>query len=68
MKLELWVIGSLFNKIRPLLMQSTLEDQENHLLMMVIDRVLYKLDNSQRSMRTAILMLRIDPSYDSPGD
>ncbi|KAJ1432588.1 HEAT, type 2 [Sesbania bispinosa] len=34
----------LFNRILPLLMQPTLEDQERHLLVKVIDRVLYKLD------------------------
>ena len=32
--------GPLFNKILPLLMQPTLEDQERHLLVKVIDRVL----------------------------
>ncbi|KAI3722245.1 hypothetical protein L2E82_33276 [Cichorium intybus] len=36
--------GPLFNRILPLLMQPTLEDQERHLLVKVIDRVLYKLD------------------------
>jgi len=44
MRLELWMIGPLFNKILPLLTQSTLEDQKRHLLMKVIDRVSYKLD------------------------
>ena len=34
----------LFNKILPLLIQPTLEDQERHLLMKVIAQVLYKLD------------------------
>ena len=37
-------IDPLFNKILPLLIQSILKDQEWHLLMKVIDRVLYKLD------------------------
>ena len=37
-------INLLFNKILSLLIQLTLEDQERHLLMKVIDRVLYKLD------------------------
>ena len=33
----------LFNQILPLLMSPTLEDQERHLLVKVIDRILYKL-------------------------
>jgi splicing factor 3B subunit 1 len=37
--------GPLFDKILPLLMERTLEDQERHLLVKVIDRVLYKLDD-----------------------
>ena len=37
-------IGTLFNNIMPLLIQPTLEDQERHLLMKVIDRVFFKLD------------------------
>ena len=37
-------VGPLFNKILPLLVQPTLKDEERHLLMKVIDRVLYKLD------------------------
>ncbi|KAK1353632.1 Splicing factor 3B subunit 1 [Heracleum sosnowskyi] len=37
--------GQLFSQILPLLMQPTLEDQERHLLVKVIDRVLYKLDD-----------------------
>ena len=36
--------GVLHNKILPLLMQPTLEDQERYLLLEFIDRVLYKLD------------------------
>ncbi len=35
---------ALFDQILPLLMQPTLEDQERHLLVKVIDRILYKLD------------------------
>jgi splicing factor 3B subunit 1 len=35
--------GPLFNQILPLLMCPTLEDQERHLLVKVIDRVLPKL-------------------------
>ena len=41
MRLELWGWPVV---ILPLLMQLTLEDQERHLLVNVIDRVLYKLD------------------------
>ena len=37
--------GPLFDKILPLLMDCTLEDQEHHLLVKFIDRVLYKLDD-----------------------
>ena len=37
-------IGPLFSKILPFLIQPTLEDEERHLLMKVIDRVLHKLD------------------------
>ncbi len=35
--------GALFDCILPLLMSPTLEDQERHLLVKVIDRILYKL-------------------------
>lgn len=38
--------GPLFDQILPLLMEKTLEDQERHLLVKVIDRVLYKLDDT----------------------
>ncbi|CAN0380522.1 unnamed protein product, partial [Hapterophycus canaliculatus] len=37
--------GPLFNQILPLLMSPTLEDQERHLLVKVIDRTLYKPDD-----------------------
>lgn len=40
--------GALFNQILPLLMSPTLEDQERHLLVKVIDRILYKLDDLVR--------------------
>ena len=40
--------GPLFNQILPLLMSPTLEDQERHLLVKVIDRILYKLDDMVR--------------------
>ena len=47
--------GPLFNQILPLLMSPTLEDQERHLLVKVIDRVLYKLDDLVRRMCTRFL-------------
>ena len=37
-------IDPLLNKILPLHIQPTLEDEERYLLMKVIDRVLHKLD------------------------
>jgi hypothetical protein len=37
--------GPLCNQILSLLMSPTLEDQERHLLVKVIDRILYKLDD-----------------------
>jgi len=40
--------GLLFNRILPLLMSPTLEDQERHLLVKVIDHILYKLDDLVR--------------------
>lgn len=40
--------GPLFSQILPLLMSPTLEDQERHLLVKVIDRILYKLDDLVR--------------------
>lgn len=40
--------GALFNQILPLLMSPSLEDQERHLLVKVIDRILYKLDDLVR--------------------
>lgn len=43
--------GPLFNQILPLLMEKTLEDQERHLLVKVIDRVLYKLDDRKSLFR-----------------
>lgn len=38
----------LFQKILPLLMSPTIEEQERHLLVKVIDRILYKLDDLVR--------------------
>jgi splicing factor 3B subunit 1 len=59
--------GPLFDKILPLLMERTLEDQERHLLVKVIDRVLYKLDDLVRPYVHKILVviepLLIDKDY-----
>ncbi|KAK1940007.1 Splicing factor 3B subunit 1 [Phytophthora citrophthora] len=59
--------GALFNQILPLLMAPTLEDQERHLLVKVIDRVLYKLDDLVRPYVHKILVviepLLIDEDY-----
>ncbi|GMH58110.1 hypothetical protein TrST_g4513 [Triparma strigata] len=59
--------GPLFNQILPLLMSPTLEDQERHLLVKVIDRVLYKLDHLVRPYVHKILVviepLLIDEDY-----
>eukprot|EP00002_Diphylleia_rotans_P016267 TRINITY_DN3164_c0_g1_i1.p1 TRINITY_DN3164_c0_g1~~TRINITY_DN3164_c0_g1_i1.p1 ORF type:complete len:1214 (-),score=290.78 TRINITY_DN3164_c0_g1_i1:234-3875(-) len=59
--------GPLFNQILPLLMSPSLEDQERHLLVKVIDRVLYKLDELVRPYVHKILVviepLLIDEDY-----
>ncbi|TIB12090.1 hypothetical protein E3P89_01776 [Wallemia ichthyophaga] len=59
--------GPLFDRILPLLMERTLEDQERHLLVKVIDRVLYKLDDLVRPYVHKILVviepLLIDEDY-----
>jgi len=59
--------GPLFNQILPLLMSPALEDQERHLLVKVIDRVLYKLDDLVRPYVHRILAviepLLIDEDY-----
>uniref|UniRef100_A0A7S2Y501 Splicing factor 3B subunit 1 domain-containing protein n=1 Tax=Entomoneis paludosa TaxID=265537 RepID=A0A7S2Y501_9STRA len=59
--------GPLFNQILPLLMSPALEDQERHLLVKVIDRVLYKLDELVRPFVHRILAviepLLIDEDY-----
>jgi splicing factor 3B subunit 1 len=59
--------GPLFNAILPLLMSLTLEDQERHLLVKVIDRILYKLDDLVRPFVHKILVviepLLIDEDY-----
>ena len=52
--------GPLFNQLLPLLMSPTLEDQERHLLVKVIDRVLYKLDDLVRPFVHKILVV-IEP-------
>ena len=52
--------GPIFNQVLPLLMSPTLEDQERHLLVKVIDRVLYKLDELVRPYVHKILVV-IEP-------
>ena len=52
--------GPLFNQILPLLMSPNLEDQERHLLVKVIDRILYKLDDLVRPFVHKILVV-IEP-------
>jgi len=52
--------AALFDQILPLLMERTLEDQERHLLVKVIDRVLYKLDDLVRPYTHKILVV-IEP-------
>lgn len=60
-------VRPLFNQILSLLMSPTLEDQERHLLVKVIDRVLYKLDELVRPFVHKILVviepLLIDEDY-----
>ena len=59
--------GPMFNQILPLLMQPTLEDQERHLLVKVIDRVMFRLDELVRPYVHKILVviepLLIDEDY-----
>ncbi|PHH74445.1 hypothetical protein CDD80_3076 [Ophiocordyceps camponoti-rufipedis] len=59
--------GPLFAQILPLLMEKTLEEQERHLLVKVIDRILYKLDDLVRPFVHKILVviepLLIDQDY-----
>merc|ERR1712023_510827 len=59
-KARLFGAGPLFNQILPLLMAPTLEDQERHLLVKVIDRILYKLDDLVRPYVHKILVV-IEP-------
>lgn len=66
-KARLFGAGPLFNQILPLLMSPALQDQERHLLVKVIDRVLYKLDDLVRPYVHRILAviepLLIDEDY-----
>lgn len=59
--------GPLFNQILPLMMSPALEEQERHLLVKVIDRVLYKLDDMVRPFVHKILVvvepMLIDQDY-----
>ena len=52
--------GPLFNHILPLLMSPTLDPQQRHLLVKVIDRILYKLDDLVRPYVHKILVV-IEP-------
>ncbi|XP_050076528.1 splicing factor 3B subunit 1-like [Anopheles maculipalpis] len=52
--------GPLFNQILPLLMSPRLEEEERHLLVKVIDRILYKLDDLVRPYVHKILVV-IEP-------
>lgn len=58
---------ALFNQILPLLLEKSLDDQERHLLVKVIDRILYKLDDMIRPYTHKILVvispLLIDEDY-----
>ncbi|EKX72597.1 splicing factor 3B subunit 1, putative [Theileria equi strain WA] len=58
---------ALFEAILPLMMSSSLEDQERHLMVKVIDRILYKLEDSVRphvrNILTVIEPLLIDEDY-----
>lgn len=59
--------GPLFNQILPILMSRTIDDQERHLLVKVIDRILYKLDDLVRPYVHKIMLvispLLIDEDY-----
>lgn len=48
---------AIFNQILPLLLEKSLDDQERHLLVKVIDRVLYKLDDLIRPYTHKILVV-----------
>lgn len=66
-KAQYFGAGPLFHQILPLLMSPALEDQERHLLVKVIDRVLYKLEDLVRPYVHHILAviepLLIDEDY-----
>lgn len=51
---------ALFNQLLPLMMSPTLEDQERHLLVKVIDRIMFKLDDLVRPYAHKILVV-IEP-------
>ncbi|KAJ7227323.1 armadillo-type protein [Mycena pura] len=57
----------LFSKILPLLMERSLDDQERHLLVKVVDRVLFQLDDLVRPFAHKILVviqpLLLDEDY-----
>jgi splicing factor 3B subunit 1 len=59
--------GPLLTQILPLLMSPTLEDQERHLLVKVVDRILFKLDELVRpyvhKILVAIEPMLIDEDY-----
>ncbi|BFZ55890.1 U2 snRNP component prp10 [Savitreella phatthalungensis] len=48
---------ALFKQILPLMMERSLEDQERHLLVKIIDRILYKLDDLIRPWTHRILVV-----------
>ncbi|KAH0484345.1 MAG: uncharacterized protein KVP18_001869 [Porospora cf. gigantea A] len=52
--------GPIFDQVLPLMMQSTLDDQERHLLVKVIDRIMYRLDDKLRPYVHKILVV-IEP-------
>ena len=52
--------GPLFNQILPLLMSPTLEDQERHLLVKLIDRLLFRLEDRVRPFVHKLLVV-IEP-------
>jgi splicing factor 3B subunit 1 len=66
-KARIFGAGPLFNIILPLLMSPTLDDQERHLLVKVIDRILFKLQELVRPYVHNILVviepLLIDDDY-----
>lgn len=58
---------ALFNQLLPLLMERTLEEQERHLLVKVVGRILYKLDEMirphVRQILTVVEPLLLDQDY-----